>query len=66
MVRGSKRVTILPMKVAAAELSIGVLRAVTIEGAGFPRSIGVRKLKDARLTLLAQQLLDALIYSSEL
>jgi DNA-binding transcriptional LysR family regulator len=66
MVRGSKRVTILPMKVAAAELSIGVLRAVTIEGAGFPRSIGVRKLKDARLTLLGQQLLNALIHSSEL
>lgn len=66
MVRGSGRVTILPMKVAAAELSIGVLRAVAIKEATFPRSIGVRKLKGARLTRLGEQLLDALIHSSKL
>jgi DNA-binding transcriptional LysR family regulator len=66
VVRSSKRVTILPMKVASAELSIGVLRAIAIEEASFPRSIGVRRLKGARLTGLGEQLLEALIHSSSL
>ncbi|WP_068072356.1 LysR family transcriptional regulator [Novosphingobium lentum] len=66
IVRGSTRVTILPMKVAAAELSIGVLRAIAIREAGFSRSIGVRKLKGARPSRLANLLLDILIHSSEL
>jgi LysR family hydrogen peroxide-inducible transcriptional activator len=51
------------MQVAAAELSIGVLRAIAIQEAIFPRSIGIRKLKGARLSALAQHLLDQLIHS---
>lgn len=66
IVRGSSRATILPMQVAAAELSIGVLRAITIKEAVFPRSIGVRRVKGARLSRLAEQLLDILIHSSRL
>lgn len=66
MVRGSQRVTILPMQVASAELSIGVLRAITIEEAQFARSIGVRKLAGGRLSRLGTELLDTLIHSSKL
>ncbi|WP_242123655.1 LysR family transcriptional regulator [Sphingobium sp. Sx8-8] len=66
IVRGSSRATILPMQVAAAELSIGVLRAIAIREAVFHRSIGIRKVKGARLSRLAEQLLDILIHSSRL
>lgn len=66
IVRGSSRATILPMQVAAAELSIGVLRAIAIREAVFHRSIGIRKVKGARLSRLAEQLLDILIHSSQL
>ena len=66
IVRGSSRITILPMKVASAELSIGVLRAIAIKEASFQRSIGIRKLKGARLSRLGEALLDILIYSSKL
>lgn len=51
---------------AAAELSIGVLRAIAIREATFQRSIGIRKLKDARLSRLGEALLDIMIYSSKL
>ena len=60
IVRASNRVTILPREVAAAELSIGVLRAITIEEARFERSVGVRMLADARLSPLAEALMAAL------
>jgi DNA-binding transcriptional LysR family regulator len=66
IVRNSNWITVLPMKVAAAELSIGVLRAIAIKEAVFPRSIGVRMMKGARLSRLGQQLLDQLIHSSTL
>lgn len=66
IVRGSNRMTILPMQVAAAELSIGVLRAVSIREAVFQRSVGVRKVKGSRLSRLGQQLFDILIHSSKL
>lgn len=66
IVRGSSRVTILPMKVASAELSIGVLRAIAIKEAGFERSIGIRKLKGARLSRLGEALLDIMIHRSRL
>lgn len=66
IVRGSQRVTILPMQVASAELSIGVLRAITIEEAEFSRSIGVRRLAGGRLSRLAAEMLETLIYSSSL
>ncbi len=66
VVRGGARVTILPMKVASAELSIGVLRAITIREATFPRSIGVRRLAGARMSLVGQGLLDALAHRDSL
>lgn len=66
IVRGSQRVTILPRQVASAELSIGVLRAITIEEAEFSRSIGIRKLAQGRLSGLGSEMLDLLIHSSGL
>ncbi|MBJ7443888.1 MAG: LysR family transcriptional regulator [Sphingobium sp.] len=66
LVRGSRRVTILPMQVASAELSIGVLRAIPIEEAQFPRAIGVRQVAGRRLSRLGAALLDVLIHSSKL
>jgi len=66
IVRGGDRITILPMQVAAAELSIGVLRAISIKEAVFQRNIGVRKVKGARLSRLGQQLFDILVHSSRL
>lgn len=66
LVRGSRRVTILPMQVASAELSIGVLRAIAIEEAQFPRAIGVRQVAGRRLSRLGAALLDVLIHSSML
>jgi LysR family hydrogen peroxide-inducible transcriptional activator len=66
IVRSGARATILPMQVAAAELSIGVLRAITLREAVFPRSIGIRKLKGARLSRLGEQLMAMLVHSSRL
>ena len=66
IVRGSGRVTILPMQVASAELSIGVLRAISIRESVFPRSIGVRRMAGGRLTRLGEALLETLIHSSSL
>ena len=60
IVRGSGRVTILPRGVAAAELSIGVLRAVTLREAKFERRIGVLHRKNAKLSSIAADLLGAL------
>lgn len=60
IVREGMRVTILPRQVAAAELSIGVLRAVTVVEARFSRSVGVRRLRDRPLSLLALELLETL------
>lgn len=59
IVRSGPRVTVLPMQVAAAELSIGVLRAVSIREARFQRRIGVRMLKGEPLSALAQALIDS-------
>ncbi len=60
IVRGSERVTILPEKVAAAEISIGVLRAIRIKDAGFERSVGVRKLLQSNPSTLGSALLKIL------
>lgn len=60
IVRASRHVTILPRRVAAAELSIGVIRAITLIDAKFKRTIGVRMLKLARRSVLAEKLLAAL------
>ena len=61
IVRTSHYVTILPRRVAAAELSIGVLRAIRINDADFLRTVGVRLLKGTRLTEAAEKLLAALL-----
>jgi len=66
MVRGSQRITILPVQVASAELSIGVLRAIVIKEARFSRSIGVRRVANRRLSRLATMMLETLIHSSSL
>lgn len=60
IVRTSTRVTILPVQVAAAELSIGVLRAIALEEAGFERSIGARWVKERPLSPMAALLLEQL------
>ena len=59
IVRGSSRVTILPRGVVAAELSIGVLRAIPLREASFERRVGVRRLRAGRLSQLAVALLEA-------
>ena len=58
IVRGSSRVTILPRGVAAAELSIGVVRAIAIREATFDRRVGIRHLRSAKLSSLAAALLE--------
>ena len=58
IVRDGARVTILPREVVSAELSIGVLRAITLAEAGFARSIGVRRHRDRMLSPMARELLE--------
>lgn len=66
IVRGGNRITILPMKVVSAELSIGVLRAITIKEAVFPRNVGVRQIAGGQRSRLAHELLAVLMHSSTL
>jgi DNA-binding transcriptional LysR family regulator len=54
IVRNSDYVTILPREVAAAELSIGVLRAVRIEDVGFRRTVGFLRLGTRAPTPIAE------------
>lgn len=60
LVREGGRVTILPRQVAAAELSVGVLRGIAIAEAGFERSVGVRHLASPVLSPLARVLIARL------
>ncbi|NOW48578.1 DNA-binding transcriptional LysR family regulator [Novosphingobium sp. SG751A] len=60
LVRDCRRVTILPMRVAASELSMGVLRALPIAEAAFERSVGVRWLKQRGMSPLAGALIREL------
>ncbi|HQS69721.1 MAG: LysR family transcriptional regulator [Novosphingobium sp. 17-62-8] len=60
IVRHSDRVTVLPRTVAGAELTVGVLRAVTVREATFERSIGIRYLAQQELPPLGRALLDML------
>lgn len=60
IVRHSDRVTILPRTVVAAELTIGVLRAIAICEATFERSVGVRYLAERGLPPLGRAMLDVL------
>jgi LysR family transcriptional regulator of abg operon len=60
IVRNTDYMTVLPRQVVAAELSIGVLRAVEIEGARFLRTVGVRRVTGRQLAPLAEAFLDTL------
>ncbi|HQS97466.1 MAG: LysR family transcriptional regulator [Novosphingobium sp. 17-62-19] len=60
IVRHSDRVTVLPRTVAGAELTVGVLRAVTVREATFERSVGIRYLAQQELPPLGRALLDIL------
>jgi len=60
LVRDCRRVTILPMRVAASELSMGVLRALPIAEAAFERNVGVRWLKERGMSPLAGALIREL------
>lgn len=60
IVRRSEHVTLLPRGVAAAELSIGVLRAIPVADVELVRSVGIRTLRSAHLSELAQQFIAAL------
>lgn len=60
IVRGSRHVTILPQQVAAAELSMGQLRSIALEDAHVQRTVGIRWLRQVRLSEFAENLLDAL------
>lgn len=58
IVRDGLRVTILPIRVAASELTAGTLRAIPIAEAATDRSVGVRWLKERGHSPLAARLLD--------
>lgn len=60
IVRGGRRLTILPRQVASAELSVGVLRAIDIREATFHRSVGVRKLRAGQLSTVAKALIEVI------
>jgi DNA-binding transcriptional LysR family regulator len=61
IVCGGSYVTILPRRVAHAELSMGLLRAIRILDAEFSRTIGVRTRRGASLSPLAAEFLKALV-----
>lgn len=66
IVRQSDYATLLPRQVAAAELEIGALRAITLSDVKLVRSIGVRRLADRQPSSLAEQFLALLqTYHSE-
>jgi molybdate transport repressor ModE-like protein len=60
IVRGGRYVTILPRRVVAAELSIGVLRAIHLRDVSISRTVGVRVLKDTRHSDFVEKFLQAL------
>lgn len=60
IVRGGRHVTILPRRVASAELSVGVLRAVELTDVKIVRTVGVRTLAGVTLSEIAQRLLAAI------
>ncbi|MEO6092558.1 MAG: LysR family transcriptional regulator [Novosphingobium sp.] len=60
IVRRGTRVTILPLRVVAAETAMGTLRAIKLLDAGFQRQIGARWLRDTPMSGMAAELLAAL------
>lgn len=61
IVRRSERVTVLPRGVVAAELSMGLLRALPIEGAEITRNIGIRMLADRSPSDIGEAFVDAML-----
>lgn len=55
IVRDGRRVTVLPRGVVAAELSMGVLRALPIKEAAIARTVGIQVLRGRMLSDLAQR-----------
>ena len=60
IVQQGNRVTMLPSGVIAAELSIGVLRAITISDARLVRSVGIRMMADRPLSDLGRRFVEAI------
>lgn len=60
IVRNTDYMTVLPRQVAAAELSIGVLRAIEIDRSDMLRTVGVRRLAERKLAPLAEAFLETL------
>ena len=58
IVRETNYVTILPREVAAAELSIGVLRALRIAELDFVRQVGIRRLRGRQTSPILEAFLD--------
>jgi len=61
IVRRTARVTVLPRGVVAAELNMGLLRALPIVDAEITRSIGIRTLRSSPLSDLGAQFADAVL-----
>lgn len=61
IVRRSERVTVLPRGVVAAELSMGLLRALPIEGAEITRNIGIRMLAERALSDIGNAFVAAIL-----
>ena len=57
IVRTGRRVTVLPREVASAELSVGALRAIVLDEAAVPRSVGIRRHRERNLSPLARRVL---------
>ena len=66
IVQGSARVTLLPQGVVAAELAIGVLRAIPLSDAAVTRNVGIRLLAHARLSALGASFVAAIEAGSNL
>ncbi|MBB4086977.1 LysR family transcriptional regulator [Sphingomonas carotinifaciens] len=65
IVRRSQRVTVLPRGVVAAELSMGLLRALPIEGAAITRNIGIRMLAERSLSDIGRVFVEAILKATE-
>jgi DNA-binding transcriptional LysR family regulator len=59
IIRRTARVTVLPRGVVAAELNMGLLRALPIVDAQITRSIGIRTLRESALSDLGSLFVDA-------
>lgn len=59
IIRRTRRVTVLPRGVVAAELNMGLLRALPIIDAEVTRSVGIRTLRGRALSVLGAQFVEA-------